>query len=292
MRPQLLGLALKNKMREASINALAGVEEDVHRITGRASGSFGVSVEALQSDFSFFYNEHMLCPAASTIKIHILLELFNQVRAGEHGLDDLVELPSRKASEGAWSATASGVLKELESVRRISLKDAATLMIIVSDNIAANLLIDLLGMDRIQETIQELGLKNTKLTRKMMDLESSRKGMENVSTPHELMLTMKNIAGARFLDSQSSEMVLDLLSKTQDMFGLRRLIPADVRMEHKTGEFFSVCNDAGIVRVPGNPFIISIMSKDVNLVHGWDTVAELGRLFYDRLSASSREVDK
>jgi beta-lactamase class A len=287
LRLQLLGLALKNKMREASVNALAGVEEHVHKITRRISGNFGIAVKVLQSDLSFFHNEHMLCPAASTIKIHILLELLNQVRAGKHSLDELVELPSRKTSEGAWSATASGVLKELESVRRISLKDTATLMIIVSDNIAANLLIDLLGMDRIQETIQTLGLKKTKLVRKMMDLKSSRKGLENVSTPHELMLTMENVARAQFLDNQGSEMVLDILSKTQDVFGLRRLIPAEVRMEHKTGEFFSVCNDAGIVHAPRNPFIISIMSKDVNLVDGWDTVAELGKLFYDRLSSTS-----
>jgi beta-lactamase class A len=160
-------------------------------------------------------------------------------------------------------------------------------MIIVSDNIAANLLIDLLGMNRIQETIRVLGLKETRLIRKMMDLESSNKGLENVSTPHDLMLTMEKIARAEFLDARGSQMALDILSKTQDMFGLRRLIPEVIRIEHKTGEFFNVCNDVGIVRVPNNPFVISIMSKDVNLVNGWDAVAELGKVFYDRFSKNS-----
>jgi beta-lactamase class A len=278
---------MKNKMREASINVLAGVEEDVHKITGRVSGNFGIAVKVLRNDISFLYNEHMLCPAASTIKIHILMELFNQVRTGKHSLGELVDLPAKNDSEGAWSRASSGVLKELESVRRISLKDAATLMIIVSDNIAANLLIDLLGMDKIQEMIRALGLKTTKLQRKMMDLESSRRGLENVSTPYELMMTVESIAKAKVPDEASSKTILDILASTQDVFGLRRLIPQEIRIEHKTGELFSVCNDVGIVRVPDNPFSISIMSKDVNLVDGWDVVAELARLFYDRLSTGS-----
>jgi beta-lactamase class A len=63
---------------------------------------------------------------------------------------------------------SSGVLKDLESVNRISLKDAATQMIIASDNVATNLLIDILGIERIQRTVQILGLRNTKLPRKMI----------------------------------------------------------------------------------------------------------------------------
>ena len=275
-------------MRKAPNDALTGIDQDVHKIIARASGNFGIAVKMLQGDLSFFHNEHMLCAAASTIKIHVLLELLTQVQTGKHSLNELVDLPPRQAYEGAWSAAASGVLKELDSVRRISLKDAATLMIIVSDNVAANLLIDLLGMNRIQETIQVLGLKKTRLMRRMMDLESSHKGLENVSTPHDLMLTMEKLAKAQFLDAQSSQIGLDILSKTQDMFGLRRLIPEAIRIEHKTGEFFNVCNDVGIVRVPDNPFVISIMSKNVNLVNGWDAVAELGKVFYERFSKNSR----
>ena len=276
---------MKNKMRQAVKNVLLGVDHDVHRIIDRVPGTFGIAVKVLQNGTTFFHNERMLYPSASTIKLYILIELFNQIRTSKHALNELIDIPT-KGPEGVWGEASSGVLKELESVKRISLKDAATLMIIVSDNVAANLLLDLLGIDRIQDTIQALGLKDTKLMRKMMNLESSRKGLENVSTPYELMITMENVAKGNFLDKEGSAMVLDILARTQDRIGLRQLMPDEVRIEHKTGELFTVCNDIGIVRVPGNPFIISVMSKDVELVGGWDVIAELGKLFYDRLSST------
>lgn len=59
------------------------------------------------------------------------------------------------------------------------------------------------------------------------------------------------------------------------------LIPEDIRIEQKTGELSDVCHDVGVVRFPGNPFIISVMTKGVNLVQGWDAIAKVGKIFYN-----------
>ena len=162
-------------------------------------------------------------------------------------------------------------------------------MMMVSDNVATNLLIDMLGLRNIQTSIEHLSLRSTKLQRKMMDVESKARGLENLTSPFDMMITMRKIARYEILDRSSIDIILDILSKCQDGFGVRRLIPENVRIEHKTGELFDVCNDVGIVRVPSEPFIFSIMTNGVNLVQGWDIIAELGKLFYDCfVSKSSR----
>ena len=235
---------------------------------------------------SYLYNERTAFPAASTIKIFVLLELFNQIRAGKRQLDDFIEIPNGRFGE-AGGRTSSGVLKDLESIPRISLKDAATLMIIVSDNVATNLLIDLLGMEKIQDLIRNLGLKNTKFQRKMMDVESVARGLENISTPYDMMITLEQIGAAKIFDSNTCDTILNILSRAQDVLGFRRLIPENVVIEHKTGEISEACHDVGIVRIPGNPVIICVMTKGANLVQRWDAIAEIGKLFYDHVSSEN-----
>lgn len=263
-----------------------GVHDEVHTILRKLTGSVGIAVKALGSNSMFLHNEQMVAPAASTIKVHILIEIFKQLKAGKHSLDEFIEIPVNR--EGAeWQSPSSGILKDLRSIQRLSLKDTAMLMIAVSDNIATNMLIDLLGVENIQTSIEHLGLKSTKLQRRMMDLDAKSRGLENVTSPHDMMLTLQGIARYEILDRNSCDTILDILSKCQDIFGVRRLIPENVRIEHKTGELFNVCNDVGIVRIPHNSFIFSIMANDVNLVQGWDTIAELGKLFYDRFTSQS-----
>jgi beta-lactamase class A len=107
-----------------------------------------------------------------------------------------------------------------------------------------------------------------------------------------MMVTLEKIAKAEILDSNSCNTILDILSRTQDALGLRRLIPENVMIEHKTGELSDVCHDVGIVRIPDKPMIICVMIKGANLVQRWDAIAEIGRLFYDFASHETRERER
>jgi hypothetical protein len=118
----------------------------------------------------------------------------------------------------------------------------------------------------------------------MMNMESAARGLESVSTPSDMMITLEKIGIAKILDSNACDAMLNILSRTQDVLGLRRLIPEDVVIEHETGEISDACHDVGIVRIPSNPVIMRVMTRGANLVQRWDTIAEIGKLFYDRLS--------
>jgi len=272
-------------MQNRDAGVFSGLDAQCKAIAGRLSGTVGIAVKTLRSGDSFYVNEHEPFPSASTIKIHILLELFNQVKSGKRSLAEMIDVPMSGRVGPLWDQDSSGILKDLESVSRISLKDAATLMMIVSDNVATNLIIDLLGIENIQKMIRSLGLRNTKLQRKMMDRESAARGLQNLTTPYDLIRTMELIANAQALDSSSCGAILGIMSRAQDVMGLRRLIPQTVRLEHKTGDDDDLSHDVGIVSLPHNPFIIAVMTKSVNFLDGYDAIAEIGKLFYDRLAS-------
>src|SRR5262249_41445795 len=139
----------------------------------------------------------------------------------------------------------SGVLFELDTPT-LSLRDYATLMVIVSDNTATNVLIDVLGMDKIAARMAALGLPGTKLRRRMIDLAAARRGDENVSTPAEIVRLLEIIAKGEGLSSSSRDQALALLKKPKAS-RLRRALPAGIDAADKPGELEGVRVDAGIV---------------------------------------------
>ena len=94
---------------------------------------------------------------ASTIKTYILACLFDKVKKGEVSLDDMLTYKPEHFVDG------SGVVRSLDPGLQLRAKDVATLMIIVSDNVATNMMIDFLGLNDINECIQTLGCKDTVL---------------------------------------------------------------------------------------------------------------------------------
>ena len=99
--------------------------------------------------------------SASTIKIYILGCLFDRVAAGQASLDDILTYEARHYVDG------SGLLRTLGEGAKLRAADVATFMIVVSDNIATNMLIDYLGLDAINDFIRSIGCTGTRLHRRL-----------------------------------------------------------------------------------------------------------------------------
>jgi len=110
--------------------------------------------------------------------------------------DEVVTAASTIPSQRAGG---SGVLHALSSLRTLTLADLLTLMTIVSDNTATNVVIDLIGMERVNQFCARLGLKGTVLRRKMMDADAVRAGLENTTTAHDQATLLDAIAGRNLL---------------------------------------------------------------------------------------------
>src|SRR5205085_11167465 len=139
-------------------------------------------------------------PQASTIKVAVLAELYHQAQTGKLKLTDLYTV---QASDLVADSNVMGGLTP--GVTRITLRDLATIMIAVSDNSAANVLIDRVGMENVNAFLNSLGLTHTRLRRKMMDLKAASEGRENVATPREMMTLLETLYRGRVLNKEMTD---------------------------------------------------------------------------------------
>ena len=190
-------------------------------------------------------------PTASTIKLAILYELFKQADEGKLNLDESRALDRRLVVGG------DGVLRDLMSPS-MPLRDYATLMVVLSDNTAANLLIDTVGMQNVTARMAALQLHATKLRRRMMDIEAARRGDENVSTPGEVTRLLELLYRGDGLTTRRHEELLSILKKPKSS-PMRRSIPAGVELANKPGTLEAVAVDAGIVFVQRRPYVFAAM---------------------------------
>jgi beta-lactamase class A len=176
-------------------------------------------------------------------------------------------------------------------VTRLTNRDLATMMIAVSDNSAANILIDRVGMQNVNALLDGLGLKHTRLQRKMMDLKAASEGRENVSTPREMMSLLDQIYRGKVLNQEMTSEFFKMLS-THKASPITRDLPEALRVADKPGELEGVRNDCGIVFVPNRPYAICAMTTYLrNEKDGESAIAEVSAMAYrmfDRLARGSQ----
>ncbi len=195
--------------------------------------------------------ERGIFPTASTIKLAVLDEMFRQYDAGVLDIDAVRTVPKEAIVAG------SGVLQHL-TAPQMPLRDIATLMMIVSDNTATNIIIDALGMDKINARIAALEMPDTRLRRKMNDMVSARRGVENVASPRDLATLVYKLWNGEGLTGASRDAARRMLYAVPGR--MRNAVPADVRVALKTGENQGVRAEAAVVEVPGRSYAIAVMT--------------------------------
>jgi beta-lactamase class A len=247
-------------------------------IAASVDGVVGYEVLDLTSGDRAGRLERAVFPTASTIKIAIAYELFEQAHGGKVRLDQPLTLDRAKAVGGA------GVLREL-GTPTLSIRDYATLMVMVSDNTATNVLIDLVGMDNVTARAASLALANTKLRRHMMDQAAARRGDENTSTPDELVRLLEHLYRSAERSPTSPEAdTIALLEKPKES-RLRRGLPAGVIAADKPGELAGVRVDAGIVFAKDRPYALAVMTTYLqNEAEGERAITEMSRAAFEYFS--------
>src|SRR5690348_9006425 len=150
--------------------ALARAELD------RLPGVAGVRVRELGGSELFAYGDDDVFPAASVIKVPLVMTLFAQAAEGLVTLDE--RLPIGDKHVGAVPVFGTGILRDLVDVADMSLRDLATLTITLSDNVATNRLIDRLGFEPVARRLSEWGCPRTRLVRRMFDEDAKSRGLE------------------------------------------------------------------------------------------------------------------
>jgi beta-lactamase class A len=261
------------------------LESTIHEVDDHLDGVIGVAVEDLKTGDQFSLRENEVFAQASSIKIAVLAGLYLQAQQGKLKLTDLytVQAPDLVPDSDIMGGLTPGVT-------RITLRDLATMMVAVSDNSAANVLIDHVGMENVNAMLDSLALKHTRLRRKMMDLEAAKQGRENISTPREMMALLEAIYRGKLLNQESAADFFKMLSTSKDSW-IPRDLPAGVKIANKPGSLEGVRNDSGIVFVEGRPYVICVMTAFLtNERDGEQAISRISlaasRMF-DRLSRAS-----
>ena len=263
-------------MQQALQRRLQAIAESV-------DGVMGYEVVDLTTGERFGRLQNEVFPTASTIKLAILYELFKRADEGKLKLDEPRPLDARHRVGG------SGVLVDL-AAPSMPLRDYATLMIVLSDNTATNVLIDIVGMQNVTARMAALGLEATKLRRRMIDIEAARRGDENVSRPAEISRLLEVLHRGDGLTKDSQQELLRILKKAKSS-PMRRSIPATVEVANKPGTLEGVAVDAGIVYVQRRPYVFTGMLTYLNDNTAGDAAIESASRavfeYFTRLASSS-----
>ncbi len=232
----------------------------VVNVESQLSGVVGVAILDLTTGRELLLHPDEIFPQASSIKIAVLAELYHQdaqSTEGVHGKARLTDLYKVRSEDLVADSAIMGGLTP--GVTQLTNRDLATLMVAVSDNSATNVLIDRVGMDNVRRLTDSLGLKNTQLRRKMMDLKAAAEGRENISTPREMMHFLEALYRGKVIAPTLQDDFFSVLATPKDSW-LPRELPPEVRIANKPGSLEGVRNDSGIVFVQNRPFVICVMT--------------------------------
>jgi beta-lactamase class A len=204
---------------------------------------------------------------ASTIKLPIMAALFAEVARGRLRWDQQLELRKGDIVSG------SGVLTELSPGTKLSLRDLRNLMIVVSDNTATNLILDVLPAERVNVFLDGLELRETRSLRKVRGdgtqlkdasgwskaglLEGNKMFGLGVTTPAEMVRLLKLLEEGKVVDEAASKEMLAVLLRQQHKDGIGRRM-GGLRVASKSGSLDRLRSDVGIVYAPGGPVAMAI----------------------------------
>jgi beta-lactamase class A len=217
--------------------------DELTRRLDAVEGRIGVVVEDAEGRTLFERDPEGEYPAASVIKLPLVMALFAEAARGAVDLRETLPIGAR--------VDGSGVLLHLRDVVSLTLRDLATLTVVVSDNTATNRLIDRLGFDVVNRHLDRWGCSRSHLGRRMYDHDAKAKGIQNVMTPRETARMMALLVRGELVDRATSDAVLEVLHGTQDGSRLRRYLPKDAWTANKSGWDERMRNDVAVVRASG-----------------------------------------
>jgi beta-lactamase class A len=257
----------------------------------RANGAETVAVAYydLGSGRELLINPDTNFHAASTMKVPVMMEIFSQVEAGKLSLDDRIPINNdfRSIVDGShYSLTADsdseqslyGRIGQTETIRELM-----SLMITVSSNFAANLLIERVTPDRVMDLMRSIGANNIRVLRGVEDGKAFEKGLNNTTTARDLMIILRRIAERRAVSEKASDDMIKIMLDQKFNEGIPAGLPKDVRVSHKTGSITKINHDAAIVYPPNRkPYVLVVLTRGIeDEKRSHRLMADISRIFYE-----------
>jgi beta-lactamase class A len=250
-----------------------------------------VALHDTETGVELHYDADRWFHGASTIKVAILLAVYGEIDNGRLVAQSRLHVRNRFLS--AYDGSPFRVLADRDADSEVHaaigktmrVNELALHMIATSSNLATNLLLDLLGLDAVQRTIDRFGLTGLDVKRGVEDEKAFEHGIINRVTANGLVALLGLIAEERAYSPQLSREMLDILHQQEFKKGIPARLPREVRVAHKTGDISTVAHDAGVVYAPGRkPYVIAILTEwTPDVGNRSSTIASLSHAVYEHL---------
>ncbi|MGQ9455093.1 MAG: serine hydrolase [Armatimonadota bacterium] len=259
------------------------IEQRISEIATGCGGSVSVAVRNIENAVDISIDEREVMSSASIIKVPMLVEALRQVRDGELDPDMEIVLADEHRVRG------SGVLRYLHTGTRLTMMDLLWLMIVVSDNTATNIVMDIIGIENVNRTLRAMGYADTRLSRKMYDWAAIEKGLDNVCTAADIADILARIARGEAVGGEWDERALDILSHQQETSRLGLLLPDEAKLANKTGSRDGIYHDCGIVTAPDFRYSIAVFTRGASSPgNAHLAVSHISRAVYDHFVSRTR----
>ena len=255
------------------------------------AAALAVSIADLETGAVFHYHADRWFHAASTIKVAILVGVFGAIFRGELLPQSRVHVRNRFLSAFDGSPYRVRLDRDAnpdvhrEVGRTLRVSELADAMITTSSNLATNLLLDLVGLDVLQRSIDGFGLDGIDLRRGVEDETAFEHGINNRITANGLVGLLRLIGEERTYSPALSRQMVDVLHGQQFKSGIPAGLPRGARVAHKTGEISTIAHDAGLVYLPDRrPYALAVLTEwDPSATGRSATIAAASYLAYSAL---------
>lgn len=235
-------------------------------IEGFPGTTIAVAVHDLQSGQSIDVNGDSVFHAASTMKLPVMMKLYDLFDEGRISLDDSLMLENRFSSIVDGSVYAieddsdDAIYERLGT--KMSLADLMHNMITVSSNLATNILIDFVSADSVQAYIEGLGTEHMRVLRGVEDIKAYEAGLSNTATANDLSVLLLAIATQNGVSASAADAMVDIMLAQQFNSMIPAGVPEGTGVAHKTGSITRIKHDAAIVYpANGEPYILVVLTR-------------------------------
>lgn len=246
------------------------LQQAITATLGKQEGTYAVAFKDLGTGTTFQINGDTTFHAASTMKTPVLIEVYKQAAAGALSLTDSITVKNEFHSIVDSSTYSLNPDDDSEKQLYTHIGGKKTLyelvydMIIMSSNLATNIVIEYVDAKKVTQTMRSLGAKDIQVLRGVEDSKAYQQQLNNTTTANDLMIIFEKIANGQAVDSAASQAMIKILLDQKFNEVIPARLPKEVKVAHKTGNITGVQHDSGIVFLPdGRKYVLVILSKGI-----------------------------
>jgi len=228
---------------------------DLDKLSSRYPGRVSIFLRDLRTGKTWMHHPDDLFPAASLIKVPILIAAFYKMKDGQLSLDEKLTISRRNRVGG------SGSLKWRPDGTKLKVRDLLLYMINESDNTATKMILERLGLGYVQQQFPRMGLLYTGIYEEGMSLKGGRVAHENYTTAREMTMLLEKIYKGEAVDKASSEYMMEILKHPKAAQSrLAKGLPTGWEIAHKTGLLRQACHDSAIFLTPNGDYTMTVLT--------------------------------